>query len=89
MTGLSEEEQLRLALEDSAWETVPKGKKQRKNKAVDESGDDKNVKVTVQETAPAKPTPTPPTENKAPSGYNVLDQVPDVGHPMDSDWGVV
>lgn len=88
--GLSEEEQLRLALEDSAWETVPKGKKQRKTKAVEESGDDQNVKVSTQEVAPAKKTPVQPTENKAPpSRYEALEQAPDVGHPMDSDWGVV
>jgi hypothetical protein len=90
MTGLSEEEQLRLALEDSAWETVPKGKKQRKNKVVEEGGEDQNAKVTVQEAAPANKTPVRPVENKAPpSRYDVLEKAPDVRHPMDSDWGVV
>lgn len=94
--GLSEEEQLRMALEDSAWETVPKGKKQRKNKAVEESGDDQNVKAAAvpQEAAPAaaaaKKAPVQPTESKAPSSrYGILEQAPDVGHPMDSEWGVV
>jgi len=96
--GLSEEEQLKMALEDTAWETVPKGKKQRKTKAAEEVTDVADTKPTPQEPAPVKQTPAPAAkaENKAKSenkpafsGFEVLESIPDVSHPQDSEWGVV
>lgn len=90
----SEEDQLRLAMEDSAWTTVPKGKKAKKAKNVDE-GSDSGVSV---EPAPApvkaaKPAPAPvkKAENVKPaSRFEVLTPPTiEASHPMDSDWPVV
>lgn len=91
--GVSEEDQLRAALEETAWETVPKGKKQRKGKAPESVGDDTETSAPVEPT-PFKPVKAPvvekKVENQAPeSRYAPLQSVPDVKHPMDSDWGVV
>lgn len=91
-TGLSEEEQLRLALEDSAWETVPKGKKQRKNKPTGDTTEEGTDTGASQEIAPAKKPLPEKVENKPPqSRFAVLQSEPisDATHPMDSDWPVV
>ncbi|KAF2463369.1 uncharacterized protein BDR25DRAFT_114341 [Lindgomyces ingoldianus] len=92
----SEEEQLRMAMEDSAWTTVPKGKKQRKNKAAGsttgEEGSDSGI---PQEPAPVKKAPAPVSkvENVKPQSRFGLLAEPDAdataSHPMDSDWPVV
>ncbi|KAF2120876.1 hypothetical protein BDV96DRAFT_595281 [Lophiotrema nucula] len=89
----SEEEQLRLAMEDSAWTTVPKGKKQKKNKAESATSDETSDSGAPQQAAPAPPVkqvPAKKPENmRAGSGFEVLaESTPNVGHPMDSDWTV-
>jgi hypothetical protein len=85
----SEEEQLRLALEDSAWETVPKGKK-KKSKTTAEQTEEGTEAVTPQEPAPVKQPSAPKLETKpSQSRYDVLERAADVAHPLDSDWGVV
>lgn len=93
--GLSEQEQLRMALEDSAWETVPKGKKQRKTKPAEDTAGESTTtsapqEVQEKETAPVKKVLAKQMENKPPvSRYAALDEITDAGHPMDSEWGVV
>lgn len=90
----SEEEQMRLAMEESAWTTVPKGgKKQRK---ANEEGNDSGVPqeaapVSVPAPAPVKPVQAKKSENTKPtSRYEVLSEpVSNASHPMDSDWPVV
>jgi hypothetical protein len=88
----SEEDQLRLALEDSAWTTVPKGKKSKKVKAADEGSDSgasaEPAPVPVQA---VKPVAAKKAENVKPaSRYEVLSPpVIEASHPMDSDWPVV
>ncbi|KAF2656539.1 hypothetical protein K491DRAFT_703988 [Lophiostoma macrostomum CBS 122681] len=91
----SEEEQLRMAMEDSAWETVPKGKKQKKNRAAGETTEEGSETGAPPEPTPVpapvkKVQPTQPENNKPQSRYEVL-SVPttDATHPMDSDWPVV
>jgi hypothetical protein len=88
----SEEDQMRLALEDSAWTTVPKGKKNKKVKTADE-GSDSGASA---EPAPApvqavKPAAAKKAENVKPaSRYEVLSPPTiEASHPMDSDWPVV
>ncbi|PSN72811.1 hypothetical protein BS50DRAFT_582439 [Corynespora cassiicola Philippines] len=92
----SEEEQLRLAMEESAWTTVPKGKKQqRKVKTGDDTAEEGSDSGVPQEAAPVKAAPAPvpakKAENSKPaSRFEVLSQpVPNVGHPLDSDWPVL
>ncbi|KAF2271406.1 uncharacterized protein EI97DRAFT_446639 [Westerdykella ornata] len=87
--GLSEEAQLKMALEDSAWETVPKGKKQRKPKAAEDSTSEKGTVSPPVEAVPVKRAPAPKVENKVPQSRYDLLGAPDVAHPLDSDWGVV
>ncbi|KAF1956176.1 hypothetical protein CC80DRAFT_70708 [Byssothecium circinans] len=89
----SEEDQLRMAMEDSAWTTVPKGRKKGK-KEIAEEGSDSGAQ---QEPAPAvkpvpvKPTPAKKVENAKPaSRFDVLsERLPEVSDPRDSDWPVV
>ena len=91
----SEEEQLRMAMEDSEWTTVPKGKKGRKTKAAggdtaSEQGSESNVPQS-----PAKLTPVQPVKSaQSQSRFDALSDatvapVPQVSHPLDSDWPVV
>lgn len=95
--GLSEEEQVKMALEDTAWETVPKGKKQRKTKAAEEVTESPDTKPTIQEPVPVKSAsveekvPAKKAENKSPlmSGFEALENIPTNSHPLDSEWGVV
>ncbi|KAF2869759.1 hypothetical protein BDV95DRAFT_608590 [Massariosphaeria phaeospora] len=89
----SEEEQLRIAMQDSAWSVAGKGKKQRKTRPVggDQEGSDSAVPM---ESPVVKPTPPPvPTkkaENVQSRRYEVLSPPgPEHSHPLDSDWPVV
>jgi len=93
--ALSEEEQVKLALEDTtAWETVPKGKKQKKKTAtsVESDGDS----ATPQAAQPVKPVhidkyvrPTL-SENKKPSSrYQILQEEFTPGADNADDWPVV
>lgn len=91
----SEEEQMKLLMEETAWTTVPKGKKQRKNKAGGEAAEEGSDSGVPHEPAPApapvKPAPVKKAENVKPaSRYEVLSEpTTDATHPMDSDWPVV
>jgi hypothetical protein len=91
----SEEEQLRMAMEDSAWETVPKGKKQKKNKAAGETTEEGSETGAPPEPEPApapvkKVQPKQPENSKPQSRFEVLSEPTiDATHPMDSDWPVV
>ncbi|KAH9865847.1 hypothetical protein J1614_009434 [Plenodomus biglobosus] len=91
----SEEEQLRLAMEDSAWTTVPKGgKKVRKtvNEELMEESNNNNISVeqAPQPVKAVRPTPATKAENqKASSRYQILSEDFTPSHPQDSDWPVV
>ncbi|KAH7114213.1 hypothetical protein B0J11DRAFT_130171 [Dendryphion nanum] len=94
----SEEEQIRLALEDSAWTTVAKPKKQRKTKAAgEEDGSDSGVpQEATPVQAPVKTSihknNTKHVENVQPtlkSRYGLLEEPTDKTHEQDSDWPVV
>ncbi|KAJ4380827.1 hypothetical protein N0V86_004189 [Didymella sp. IMI 355093] len=87
----SEEEQLRLAMEDdSAWTTIPKGGKKQKAAQVTEEDQTPGV-ATVQ---PVKATQAPQVkkpENRAPiasSRYGILSE-PFTTTEKDSDWPVM
>jgi hypothetical protein len=92
--ALSEEEQVKLAMEDTtAWETVAKGKKQKKKTAgVDEDSDS----VTPQVAQPVKPVHIDKyvrpalSENKKPSSrYQILQEEFVGGADNADDWPVV
>jgi hypothetical protein len=89
----SEEEQMRLAMEDSAWTTVPKGGK-TKRKTVNEELAEELTNVTEtkpqQSAKPVRPTETI-KENKNPSSrYQILAEEfnPKTGDDAD-DWAVM
>jgi hypothetical protein len=91
--ALSEEEQVKIAMEDTtAWETVPKGKKQKKKTVVEDDSDS----VTPQVAQPVKPVhidkfvrPTI-SENKKPSSrYQILQEEFVGGADNADDWPVV
>jgi hypothetical protein len=94
--ALSEEEQVKIALEDTtAWETVAKGKKQKKKTV---GGEEDSDSVTPQVSQPVKPVhidkyvPTRPSvsENKKPSSRYQILQEDFVGGPDNADdWPVV
>ncbi|KAH7414210.1 hypothetical protein DE146DRAFT_673834 [Phaeosphaeria sp. MPI-PUGE-AT-0046c] len=93
--ALSEEEQVKMALEDTtAWETVAKGKKQKKKTA---GGDEEEVEaVTPQAAQPVKPVHIDkfvrPTiaENKKPSSrYQILQEDFVGGADNADDWPVM
>jgi hypothetical protein len=89
-----EEDQMRMAMEDSAWTTVPKGKKNKKVKAVDEGSDSGASPEPKPAPAPVKapkPAPAKKAESVKPaSRFEVLSPpVTEASHPMDSDWPVV
>ncbi|KAJ4354816.1 hypothetical protein N0V95_003501 [Ascochyta clinopodiicola] len=87
----SEEEQMRLAMEDnSAWTTIPKGgKKQKATQVTEES-----TASTAAPAQPTKPVQAPQvkkTENRAPtsnSRYGILSE-PFTTTEKDSDWPVM
>jgi len=89
----SEEEQLRLAMEDSAWTTVPKGGKTKRktvNEELAEERDDITVTKAPQAAKPVRPTETL-RENKNPSSrYQILAEEfkPTTGDDAD-DWAVM
>jgi len=88
----SEEEQMRLAMEDSAWTTVPKGGKP-KRKTVNEELAEELSEVTTKPQQSAKPVrPTEVIkENKNPSSrYQILAEEfnPKTGDDAD-DWAVM
>lgn len=88
----SEEEQMRLAMEDSAWTTVAKPKKQRKTKVPgEEDGSDSGIpQEAAPVQAPIKKNVTKPVENTKPlSRYELLAQPTSKTHADDSDWPVV
>lgn len=89
----SEEDQLRMAMEESAWTTVPKGRKKGKKEAADEGSDSgaQEAAPAPVKAAPVKAAPIKKAENTKPaSRFDVLSQpITDVGDPRDSDWPVV
>ncbi|KAH7385748.1 hypothetical protein BKA66DRAFT_416088 [Pyrenochaeta sp. MPI-SDFR-AT-0127] len=92
LTSLSEEEQLRLVMQDSAWTTVPKGGKKQRKTVNDELLDESSGPGAVEAHAPVKPVrPTQAmTENKKPSSrYQILSEEFTPQAHDDSDWPVV
>jgi hypothetical protein len=87
----SEEEQLRLAMEDSAWTTIPKGGKKQRVKTAGEVADEGNVSAPVQPVKPAQAPQAKKAENRAPtSRYQILSETFTAkDHPQDSDWPVM
>lgn len=97
----NEEEQLRLAKQisqdDSGWNTVPKGKKQQKKKALVVGSEDSNtsdagsvVNAPIEKAAPLPKVtaPAPKAAVSSSNGYSSLyDSGYDAGsHPDDSQW---
>ncbi|KNG51249.1 hypothetical protein DDE82_007445 [Stemphylium lycopersici] len=89
----SEEEQLRLAMEDSAWTTVPKGGKPKRKTVNEELAEERDEVTTTK--APQSAKPVRPTEiikeNKNPSSrYQILAEEfnPKTGDEID-DWAVM
>lgn len=95
-SALSEEEQIKIALEDTAWETVPKGKKQKK-KAVGGEASEGDVDAGVPQVAqPVKPVHVDKVvrpaiaENKKPtSRYQILSEDFTPGPDNADDWPVM
>ncbi|KAF2018629.1 hypothetical protein BU24DRAFT_101042 [Aaosphaeria arxii CBS 175.79] len=94
----SEEEQVRMAMEDSAWTTVAKPKKTRKTKAADDEGSDSGVAqeaasvpapVSAPVAAPVKKAAVKPEAPRQSSRYGLLAEPTNQGHELDSDWPVV
>lgn len=89
----SEEEQLRLAMEDSAWTTVPKGGKPKRktiNEELAEERDEITTTKASQSVKPVRPTEII-KENKNPSSrYQILAEEfnPKTGDEVD-DWAVM
>ncbi|CAG5157148.1 uncharacterized protein ALTATR162_LOCUS4940 [Alternaria atra] len=89
----SEEEQMRLAMEDSAWTTVPKGGKTKRKTVNEELAEELNnvTETKPQQSAkPVRPTETI-KENKNPSSrYQILAEEfnPKTGDDAD-DWAVM
>jgi hypothetical protein len=92
--ALSEEEQVKLALEDtSAWETVAKGKKQKKKAA---SVEDDSDSITPQPAQAAKPVhidkyvrPALSENKKSSSRYQILQEEFTAGADNADDWAVM
>ncbi|EUC44586.1 hypothetical protein COCMIDRAFT_97851 [Bipolaris oryzae ATCC 44560] len=89
----SEEEQLRLAMEDSAWTTVPKGGKTKRKTVNEELAEERDDINTVKASQPAKPVRPTETlrESKNPSSrYQILAEEfnPKTGDEID-DWAVM
>ncbi|KAF1964926.1 hypothetical protein BU23DRAFT_41498 [Bimuria novae-zelandiae CBS 107.79] len=94
----SEEDQIAAALADSAWTTVPKGKKKKtktNGEAVGEGSDSGAPSETAPAPVKAAPAPAPKKENKKESAkpasrFEVLSEpVSTFNDPRDSDWPVV
>lgn len=89
----TEEEQVKMAMDETAWETVAKGgKAKRKTPNEELLEENKNIGI-VKEAAPAKAvrqTQAPAPEKKKPtSRYQILSEEYTKGHAQDSDWPVV
>jgi hypothetical protein len=89
----SEEEQMRLAMEETAWTTVPKGGKTKRKTVNEELAEELNDVTTVKTPQAAKPVrPTEVIkENKNPSSrYQILAEEfnPKTGDDAD-DWAVM
>lgn len=88
----SEEEQLRLAMEDSAWTTVPKGGKTKRKTVNEEIAEERADVGAVQQAAkPVRPTEALKSESKNPSSrYQILAEefTPKTGDDAD-DWAVM
>ncbi|KAF2637985.1 hypothetical protein P280DRAFT_482419 [Massarina eburnea CBS 473.64] len=100
----SEEDQLRMAMEDSAWTTVPKGRKKAQKPTASEGSDSGAHQEPVPAPAPAPavkpvkpvkpvaatPVPAKKENTKTASRFDILsERFPDVSDPRDSDWPVV
>ncbi|KAJ4367549.1 hypothetical protein N0V83_007133 [Neocucurbitaria cava] len=89
----SEEEQFRLAMEDSAWTTVPKGGKKQRKTINDELLEENSSFGAVQDHVPAKPvrpTQAMKPENQKPSSrYQILSEPYTSKGDDDSDWPVM
>lgn len=90
----SEEEQVRFAMEDSAWTTVPKGGKKQKAKAVSgdatEEGSDSSVTQKHLPVQPAQPVRPKIAENQKPlSRYSILEESFPMKADDPDDWPVV
>lgn len=84
----SEEEQVRLAMEDSAWTTVPKGGKKQRKEPLEESGSQPVIQAP-QPVKPIRPTQALNPENKKPSSrYQILSE-PFTAPADEDDWPVV
>lgn len=86
----SEEEQLRLAMEDSAWTTIPKGGKKQKATQTAEEGSTSNV-APAQSIKPAQVPQVKKAETRAStsnSRYGILSE-PFTTTEKDSDWPVM
>lgn len=86
----SEEEQLRLAMEDSAWTTIPKGGKKQKAVQVTEESNTSSA-TPVQPAKSTSVSQAKKTENRAPlsnSRYGILSE-PFTTTEKDSDWPVM
>ena len=86
----SEEEQLRLAMEDdSAWTTIPKGGKKQKAQVVDESSSLSAAPVQAVKTAQAPQVKKPESRASITSSrYGILSE-PFTTTEKDSDWPVM
>ncbi|KAF2496152.1 hypothetical protein BU16DRAFT_538734 [Lophium mytilinum] len=82
---MSEEEQMRLAMADSQWTTVPKGRKAKKPKDTSVEGSENGI-LPVEQPA-FKPAPAPPA-SKPHVEYTTSAPPGAVYHPLDSDWAV-
>lgn len=89
----SEEEQMRMAMEDSGWNTVPKGRKGKKktgagagdttgNESSDTGATASKSAVNEKEAPASNPVNEPPKLN----GGSIYEHI---AHPQDSDWAVV
>lgn len=91
---LSEEEQVRFAMEDAAWQTVPKGGKKQKTKTVGgdmtDEGSDSGAAPKRLPVQPVQPVRPKVSENQKPlSRYSILDE-PFMAKTDDpDDWPVV
>jgi len=87
--GMTEEEQIRLAMQDSEWTTVPKGRKAKKAKATSTEGSDggfSSLEPSTAKTVVAPVAATPKVEYTTSAEAAALYTS---SHPMDSDWPVV
>lgn len=89
----TEEEQLRLAMADSAWTTVPKGGKKTRKTVNEELMEEMNSASVGQLSQPAQAVrpvhAVKPENQRASSRYQILSEEFTPSHKDDSDWPVV